>query len=188
VTDFSLESLADGELRLDEQELRRSVSDLQRQRDALLALVEGVGDEIWFADAEGNVTPASPAVWRRSGVSEGEAVETVAARFEVYRADGTPRPPAEAPLLRALRGEHITTIVTFLMVFLIQNTQNRDTQAVQLKLDELIRAAEGADNALMDVEELKDDELTQIRERYADLAERAARELEQRGQQPRAAA
>jgi low affinity Fe/Cu permease len=80
-----------------------------------------------------------------------------------------------------------TTIVTFLMVFLIQNTQNRDAEAVQLKLDELIRALGGADNALMDVEELKDDELAQIRERYARLAEQAGHELDQRGKQSAAA-
>jgi low affinity Fe/Cu permease len=80
-----------------------------------------------------------------------------------------------------------TTIVTFLMVFLIQNTQNRDSEAVQLKLDELIRAATGADNALIDVEELRDDQLAAIRERYAKLAERAGSELEHRGSRTKAA-
>jgi low affinity Fe/Cu permease len=80
-----------------------------------------------------------------------------------------------------------TTIVTFLMVFLIQNTQNRDAEAVQLKLDELIRAAKGADNALMEVEELRDDELAALRERYAGLAERAGHELSQRGRRTEAA-
>ena len=56
-----------------------------------------------------------------------------------------------------------TTIVTFLMVFLIQNTQNRDTEAMQVKLDELIRATQGAHNALLDLEELEQSELDQIR-------------------------
>ena len=70
-----------------------------------------------------------------------------------------------------------TTIVTFLMVFLIQNTQNRDSIAIQLKLDELIRALEGAHNALLDLEELEDQELEQIRRRYEDLAQRARREM-----------
>ena len=63
-----------------------------------------------------------------------------------------------------------TTIVTFLMVFLIQATQNRDTAAIQLKLDELIRNAEGAHNALLDLEELREDELEQVRQRYCQLA------------------
>jgi low affinity Fe/Cu permease len=70
-----------------------------------------------------------------------------------------------------------TTIVTFLMVFLIQNTQNRDTAALQLKLDELIRALEGAHNSLLDLEELTDEELDQFRERYGKLARRARTEL-----------
>jgi low affinity Fe/Cu permease len=63
-----------------------------------------------------------------------------------------------------------TTIVTFLMVFLIQNTQNRDTEAIQLKLDELIRATQGAHNALLDLEELEEDKLDAFRDRYHELA------------------
>jgi low affinity Fe/Cu permease len=68
-----------------------------------------------------------------------------------------------------------TTIITFLMVFLIQNTQNRDTEAIQIKLDELIRATKGAHNALMDLEELEETHLNQFRDRYEALA-RGARE------------
>ena len=67
-----------------------------------------------------------------------------------------------------------TTIITFLMVFIIQNTQNRDTEAMQLKLDELIRATQGAHNALLDLEELDEDKLDKIRDKYEALA-RAAR-------------
>ena len=63
-----------------------------------------------------------------------------------------------------------TTIITFLMVFVIQNTQNRDTEAMQIKLDELIRATKGAHNALLDLEELEEEELDQFRERYEHLA------------------
>ncbi len=66
-----------------------------------------------------------------------------------------------------------TTIVTFLMVFLIQNTQNRDTEAMQIKLDELIRATQGANNRLLDLEELEDRELEDFRDSYEALAERA---------------
>jgi low affinity Fe/Cu permease len=68
-----------------------------------------------------------------------------------------------------------TTIVTFLMVFLIQNTQNRDTEAIQVKLDELIRATKGAHNALLDLEELEDDEVDRFRRKYQLLAEAARR-------------
>jgi len=66
-----------------------------------------------------------------------------------------------------------TTIVTFLMVFLIQNTQNRDSETVQIKLDELIRAVKGAHNALLDLEELEDEELDRMRAYYERIAERA---------------
>jgi low affinity Fe/Cu permease len=62
-----------------------------------------------------------------------------------------------------------TTIVTFLMVFLIQSTQNRDTQAVQLKLDELIRVTKGAHNLLIDLEELDDEQVEQLRRTYERL-------------------
>ena len=73
-----------------------------------------------------------------------------------------------------------TTIITFLMVFLIQNTQNRDTEALQIKLDELIRAVESAHNALLDLEELDDDELDAIRKDYLDLAQTARDKLKSR--------
>jgi low affinity Fe/Cu permease len=70
-----------------------------------------------------------------------------------------------------------TTIITFLMVFLIQNTQNRDTQAIQLKLDELIRATQGAHNALLDLEELEEDNLEAFRIKYQALAGAARKQL-----------
>ena len=70
-----------------------------------------------------------------------------------------------------------TTIVTFLMVFLIQNSQNRDSEAVQIKLDELIRAVEGAENALLDLEELDECELDEMRKRYLALADDARDKL-----------
>ena len=70
-----------------------------------------------------------------------------------------------------------TTIITFLMVFLIQNTQNRDTEAIQVKLDELIRATQGAHNALLDLEELEQDNLDSFRAKYQALATAARVEL-----------
>jgi low affinity Fe/Cu permease len=70
-----------------------------------------------------------------------------------------------------------TTIITFLMVFLIQNTQNRDTEAIQIKLDELIRATAGAHNALLDLEELEGDKLDAFRARYQLLASAARSQL-----------
>jgi low affinity Fe/Cu permease len=66
-----------------------------------------------------------------------------------------------------------TTIVTFLMVFLIQNTQNRDAKAVHLKLDELIRAIKDARNELVDLEELSDDELKKLEEQFRGMRKRA---------------
>ena len=66
-----------------------------------------------------------------------------------------------------------TTIVTFLMVFVIQNTQNRDGAAVQIKLDELIRAVEGAHNGLLNLEELSESDLEEFRKQYLELAEEA---------------
>jgi low affinity Fe/Cu permease len=66
-----------------------------------------------------------------------------------------------------------TTIITFLMVFLIQSTQNRDTEAMHIKLDEIIRSLQGAHNALLCLEELDEEELDQIRVKYAKIAKEA---------------
>jgi low affinity Fe/Cu permease len=69
-----------------------------------------------------------------------------------------------------------TTIVTFLMVFLIQNTQNRDSAAVQIKLDELIRATEVARNTMLDLEEHSEEDLRELRKEYCQLAAKARAE------------
>ena len=71
-----------------------------------------------------------------------------------------------------------TTIVTFLMVFLIQNTQNRDSDAIQIKLDELIRATKGAHTALLDLEELDDEDLARLRELYEQIAAKSRKKME----------
>jgi low affinity Fe/Cu permease len=70
-----------------------------------------------------------------------------------------------------------TTIITFLMVFLIQNTQNRDSEAIQVKLDELIRTMQGAHLALLDLEELDEKHLDRIRDDYRALARKAREDL-----------
>jgi low affinity Fe/Cu permease len=72
-----------------------------------------------------------------------------------------------------------TTIITFLMVFIIQNTQNRDTEAIQLKLDELIRATQGAHNAMLNLEELEEDQLERYRASYRKLSALARKKLDQ---------
>lgn len=71
-----------------------------------------------------------------------------------------------------------TTIVTFLMVFLIQSTQNRDTAAMHLKLDELIRVTQGAHTVLLDLEELSEDDLEKIRKQYENIAAKAREKLQ----------
>ena len=70
-----------------------------------------------------------------------------------------------------------TTIVTFLMVFLIQHSQNRDSRVIQLKLDELIRALEGAENRLINMEDMAEEELIATQAEFSKLAETASGEL-----------
>ena len=71
----------------------------------------------------------------------------------------------------------LTTIITFLMVFLIQATQNRDAEAIQIKLDEIIRAMRGARNELLDSEEMEEEDLVRLRRNYLRLAEKAREEF-----------
>ena len=73
-----------------------------------------------------------------------------------------------------------TTIVTFLMVFLIQNTQNRDSKAIQIKLDELLRATKGARNSMVDIEELSDKELKGLQIEFRTMHQKYSEELEKR--------
>lgn len=75
-----------------------------------------------------------------------------------------------------------TSVATFLMVFLIQSSQNRDTAAMELKLDEVIRALKGARNSMLNLEDLEQDELDAMRERYLKLAEHAKNIRTQSGQ------
>jgi low affinity Fe/Cu permease len=73
-----------------------------------------------------------------------------------------------------------TTVITFLMVFLIQSTQNRDTEAIQVKLDELIRAIGHARNELLDLEELEEQDLDALKQTFIDMARHARDERRQR--------
>ena len=73
-----------------------------------------------------------------------------------------------------------TTIVTFLMVFVIQNTQNRDGAAIQIKLDELIRAVNGAHNMMVDLENLSEEDLAEIKAKYRELGERVRKRMQRR--------
>jgi low affinity Fe/Cu permease len=116
-------------------------------------------------------------------------------RFAKYMAVMTGRPPAFVLAMMVILAWVITgplfdysdtwqlvintgtTIVTFLMVFLIQNTQTRDTEAIQIKLDELIRTTQGAHNALLDIEELEVETLHAFRQRYQALAVAARADL-----------
>ena len=75
----------------------------------------------------------------------------------------------------------VATIITFLMIFLIRNAQNRESEAVQLKLDELIRATKAAHNSLLDIEELSEEDLNRIKARFERLA-RTARQESSAGQ------
>ncbi|MBI5446104.1 MAG: response regulator [Deltaproteobacteria bacterium] len=97
------------EKRRAEEERQRLAATVQEERDRLAALLNSVSDEIWYADADKRLTLVNPSVGQQFGstVSAGEEVEDVAARFEVYRSDGSPRPIEEAPPLRALYGEVI---------------------------------------------------------------------------------
>lgn len=78
----------------------------------------------------------------------------------------------------------ITTIITFLLVILLQNSQNRETRALQLKLDELIRATDGAHNSMLNLEKLSDETLTEICAQYEKLAEEARRYIVQEKNPP----
>lgn len=76
-----------------------------------------------------------------------------------------------------------TTVITFLMVFLIQNTQNRDTKAVHLKLDELLKAIHGASNSMVDIEELSDEELEEIHLKFKAIREKSEKAIAYREKQ-----
>jgi low affinity Fe/Cu permease len=79
-----------------------------------------------------------------------------------------------------------TTIVTFLMVFIIQNTQNRDAKAVHLKLDEIIRALKGARNELVDLEDFSDEDLARLEQQFKRLRKNAESDGNHHGKSPRA--
>jgi len=92
-----------------EKERERLAAAVQQERDRLSALIHSATDEIWFVDTEKKVTLVNPSVWQEFGrtFSENPNFETMAAAYEYYRPDGTPRPVEEAPPLRALKGEMV---------------------------------------------------------------------------------
>jgi low affinity Fe/Cu permease len=81
-----------------------------------------------------------------------------------------------------------TTIITFLMVFLIQNTQNRDSAAVQLKLDEVVRAMKGASNSVLSLEDMSEEELERLKAHYLHLADQARSHIRSGGKKRGSAA
>ena len=92
-----------------EAEIQKLMASVQQEKDRLLALVNSIPDEVWFADAQKKISLVNPAVLNEfgSGTFDSSDVEAIAGSLEVYRPDGTPRPVEEAPLLRALKGEII---------------------------------------------------------------------------------
>lgn len=117
--------------------------------------------ESWFA-------PFSAWVADRAG---GPAAFALALLLVVVWADfGPPSHYSDAWMLFINTG---TTIITFLMVFVIQSSQNRDTRAIQVKLDELIRATRGANNKLIDLEQMAPSEIATLQRQYLDLALKA---------------
>lgn len=135
------------------------------------------------SDAIRDIEPSALKQWRFSRLARG--ISTLAGRPVVFLAAvaGILVWAASGPLFGfsntwQLIVNTTTTIVTFLMVFVIQNTQNRDTAAIQIKLDELIRATQGAHNALLDLEELEEDQLREYLKRYEELAAAARQRLE----------
>jgi low affinity Fe/Cu permease len=134
-------------------------------------------------------------MWRSRRLSETHGVAMIFSRFAKLAANAMGHPSAFGMALLLIIGWGLTgpifgftdtwqlvvntgtTIITFLMVFLIQNTQNRDSSAIQLKLDELIRATKGAHNAILDLEELTQHDLEQFRRLYQKLAQAARKEV-----------
>jgi low affinity Fe/Cu permease len=115
----------------------------------------------WFGTLAGKVSQAAGSVWAFTGA---------ALLIVVWAATGPVFGFSEVWQLVINTG---TTIITFLMVFIIQHAQNKDMRAVQLKLNELIAAVEGASNRLIDVEDLSDHEVERLYERYQRLASTA---------------
>lgn len=115
------------------------------------------------------------AQWSAETAGSGTAFVLAAASIVVWAATGPVFHYSEEWQIVINTG---TTIITFLMIFLIQNSQNRESAAVQIKLDELIRAVEGAHNAMLDLEKLDMKQLEAIRQRYGAIADAARRRLE----------
>jgi len=118
-----------------EEENQKLLVSAKLERDRLSSLIGSISDEIWFADADKRLTLMNPAVNNEFGSSvvEGMEVEKIAASFEVYRSDGTPRPVDEAPPLRALRGEVVVNEKEIVLIPTRGETRTREVSAAPVK-------------------------------------------------------
>ncbi len=118
-----------------ERETRLLLDQVQRERDLLSALLSSIGDEVWFADAQGRFVLANPPAQAHFGidVAGGIAVETLARTLEVLRGDGTPRPVEEAPPLRALRGEVVVKEEELVRIPSTGELRTREVSAAPVK-------------------------------------------------------